>query len=95
MSNFTRDIIVDTSTIEALYVSAPEVIFSTAIMENTTVFSGSDYAKDLPPGYLENSGSLVSEITQSVINDSGALSAWGQISAIQDFLLMATKLSLS
>ena len=87
MSNFTRDIIVDTSTIEALYVSAPEVIFSTAIMENTTVFSGSDYAKDLPPGYLENSGSLVSEITQSVINDSGALSAWGQISAIQDFLI--------
>ena len=29
---------------------------------------------------------LVSRITQSVINDSGALSAWDKVSAIADFI---------
>jgi len=87
MSNFTRDIIVDTSTVESLYVSAPEVIFTAEIRDNSTIFSGSDYAKDLPHGYLDGSGSLVSEITQSVVNESGALSAWDQILAIQGFLV--------
>lgn len=86
-SNFTRDIIIDSSNIDSLFVSAPEVIFSTSIRENSTVFTSSSYATDLPESYLSNAGQLVNNITQQVINDSGAISAWDKILAIQDFII--------
>ena len=63
------------------------VIFSSSIRENSTVFTASNYATDLPESYLSNAGQLVNNITQQVINDSGAVSAWDKILAIQDFII--------
>jgi len=85
-SNYTRDVIVDTSIIEVLYVTAPEVILSAEVKENTTAFTGSTYATDLPVTYLDQDSAYVNNVTQAVINQSGALSAWDKVAAIQDFL---------
>lgn len=87
-SNYTRDVMVDGSTIESLYVNAPEVILSAEVRENTTAFTGAEYGLDLPEEFLlSTEGDEVSRITQDVLNQSGALSAWDKISAIQDFLV--------
>jgi len=86
-SNYTRDVLIDNSNIVNLYISAPEVIIEAEIRENTTIFTGSSYATDLPSGYLLEHSSLVNNITQQVINNSGAVSAWDKIAAIQDFLI--------
>ena len=86
-SNYTRDVLVDSSTIESLYVNAPEVILSAEVRENTTAFTGATYGLDLPPEFLGSlEGEGVSTVTQEVLNQSGALSAWDKITAIQDFL---------
>ena len=85
-SNYTRDIIVDSAVIEALYVNAPEVILSAAVRENTTVFANSDYGKDLPQEFLNESG-FVANITQDILDQSGAISAWDKVTAIQDFIV--------
>ena len=85
-SNYTRDIIVDSAVVEALYVNAPEVILSAAIRENTTVFADSDYGKDLPQDY-RNNFSFVTNLTQDVLDQSGAISTWDKVSAIQDFIV--------
>ena len=85
-SNYTRDIIIDGAVIEALYVNAPEVILSAAVRENTTVFANSDYGKDLPQEFINGSG-FVANLTQDVIDQSGAISAWDKVTAIQDFIV--------
>ena len=85
-SNFTRDVIVDNAVIEALYVNAPEVILAAEIRDNSTVFAGSDYGLDLPQDFLDNS-EFVTNLTQSVLDQSGAVSAWDKVSAIQNFLI--------
>ena len=85
-SNYTRDIIVDGAVIQALYVNAPEVILSAAIRENSTVFANSDYGLDLPQNFINNSD-LVFNITQDVLDESGAISAWDKVSAIQNFIV--------
>lgn len=86
-SNFTRDIIIDNSNIDSLFISAPEIIFSSEIRENSTFFTASSYATDLPNVYLSSAGQFVNNITQQVINSSGAVSAWDKIIAIQDFII--------
>ena len=86
-SNYTRDIIIDNSNVDNLYVSAPEVIFETDIRDNSTIFTGSSYATDLPAIYLSEYSSEVNNITQRIINNSGAISAWDKITAIQDYLI--------
>ncbi|MEC8998576.1 MAG: transglutaminase domain-containing protein, partial [Candidatus Thermoplasmatota archaeon] len=85
-SNYTRDIIVDSAVIEALYVNAPEVVLSAVIRENSTAFADSDYGKDLPPDFMNNSG-FVANLTQDVIDQSGAISAWDKVTAIQNFIV--------
>ena len=85
-SNYTRDVIVDTAVIEALYVNAPEVILGTEIRDNSTAFSSSDYGLDLPDIFLEN-GDFVVNLTQRIIDQSGAISAWDKVTAIQDFIV--------
>ncbi|HJM24283.1 MAG TPA: transglutaminase domain-containing protein [Candidatus Thalassarchaeaceae archaeon] len=85
-SNYTRDIIVDSAVVEALYVNAPEVILATEIRENTTAFANSDYGKELPQDFLDNSGFVIN-LTQDVLDASGAISAWDKVSAIQDFIV--------
>ena len=88
-SNFTRDAIVDGATIATLFVTAPQVLITQAIRENTTEFANSTYATDLPSSYLAkgNAANFVSSITATVINESGAFSAWDRVSAIQDFII--------
>lgn len=85
-SNYTRDIIVDSSVIQSLYVSAPEVILTTAVRENTTVFANSEYGKDLPQDFI-NSSSIAFNVTRDVIDSSGAISAWDKVTAIQNFIV--------
>ena len=64
-SNYTRDVLVDSSTIESLYVNAPEVILSAEVRENTTAFTGATYGLDLPPEFLGSlEGEGVSTVTQ-------------------------------
>ena len=84
-SNYTRDVIVDGGVVDSLYVNAPEVILSAAIRENTTAFVGSEYGKDFPQDFIDKSD-VVIEITNRVVNQSGAISAWDKVTAIQDFL---------
>ena len=86
-SNYTRDVIVDSSVIEALYVAAPEIILTAEIKENTTAFTGTTYALDLPEDYIDQHSEFVSNVTQSIINQSGALSAWDKVVAVQEFLI--------
>ena len=85
-SNYTRDVIVDSAVIEALYVNAPEVILTTEITDNSTAFDDSEYGKDLPQDFLDN-GDFVINLTQDILDQSGAISAWDKIKAIQDFLV--------
>ena len=85
-SNYTRDVIVDSAIVEALYVNAPEVLLSTEIRDNSTAFQASDYGTDLPPEFISN-GQFVFDITQQILDESGAISGWDKVSAIQDFII--------
>ena len=80
-SNYTRDVLIDSSIVNQLYVTTPQVIFTDAIRDNTTAFQNSTYATDYR-GF-----SNVTTITQAVLNESGWTSAWDQIEAIQQFLI--------
>ncbi len=83
-SNYTRDILIDSSTIDGLYVTAPQVTMNAAIRDNTTVFLNSSYAKDL--GKIESSDNIT-RIAWQIVNESGYSSAWDQVEAIQQFLI--------
>jgi hypothetical protein len=54
-SNFTRDILIDQSTVDTLFVTAPQIFFGPQIIANSTSFSGSSYAYDLPNDFLTRS----------------------------------------
>ena len=41
-SNFTRDIIVDGSSIDTMFITTPQVNITQAIRDNSTVFTGTD-----------------------------------------------------
>ena len=86
-SNFSRDILVDLGIIEALYVTAPEVIISDVVRQNSTPFSSTSYALDLPTTFLEEHSHYIKNVTNAVINEAGALSSWDKVNAIQDFLI--------
>ena len=86
-SNYTRDVIVDESTIDTIFITAPQVSFVAEIQENTTEFLGSNYAMDLPASYLDRQSAVTVSVTQTVLNDSGAFSAWEKVVAIQNFLI--------
>tara|TARA_Y100001934_G_scaffold13491_1_gene16467 strand:+ start:28376 stop:37318 length:8943 start_codon:yes stop_codon:yes gene_type:complete len=83
-SNYSRDVLIDSSSISTLYVTAPQVILNSQIRENTTAFTGSSYAKDLPK--ISSAGNIT-EIAWSVVNETGFTSTWDQVVAIQDFLI--------
>ena len=86
-SNFTRDILIDQSTVDTLFVTAPQVLFGPQIIANSTSFSGSSYAYDLPDTFLDKHSSYVDAVTNTVINESGAFTAWEKVLAIQDYLI--------
>ncbi|RTZ94189.1 MAG: hypothetical protein DSY41_03885, partial [Candidatus Poseidoniales archaeon] len=97
-SNFTRDILIDQSAIDTLYVTAPQVFFGPQITDNSTAFSGSSYAYDLPAIFLGRDSLYVEAVTQTVINESGAFSAWDKVLALQDYLIngnSSTKFALN
>ena len=73
-SNFTRDILIDQSTVDTLYVTAPQIFFGPQIIANTTSFSGSSYAYDLDVSPKDTA--YVDAVTNTVINESGAFTAW-------------------
>ena len=84
-SNFTRDIMIDQSVVDTLIVTAPQVIFGPQITSNTTAFTGSTYAYDIPEH--SSSRSYVNLVTNTVINESGAFDAWDKVIAIQNYLI--------
>ena len=86
-SNYTRDVLVDQVSVEVVYVSSPDVFFGPEIRENTTIFDGSNYAKDLPQGYVDRQSLVPNSITQAVLSQSGAFSAWEKVEAIQNFII--------
>lgn len=86
-SNYTRDVLVDQATVDSVFISSPDIFFGPEIRENTTIFFGSDYAKDLPQSYIDRHSSVPNSITQAVLSESGAFSAWEKVEAIQDFLI--------
>ena len=86
-SNYTRDIIIDQSYVDTLFVTSPSVILGPQIIENSTSFSGSSYAYDMHQHLSDPSKSSVYQITMEVINESGAFTAWDKVLAIQDFII--------
>jgi len=80
-SNYTRDVLIDSSVVDQLYVTTPQIIFTDAIRDNTTAFQNSTYATGF------RGPTNVTTITQAVLNESGWTSAWDQIEAIQEFLI--------
>ena len=86
-SNYTRDVLVDGFSVDVVYTSSPDVFFGPEVRENTTIFFGSEYAKDLPDSYLNRHSEIPNSITQAVLSESGAFSAWAKVEAIQDFLI--------
>ena len=51
-SNYTRDIGVSLLSVDQIFISSPDVFFNPQVRENTTIFLGSDYGKDLPQSYI-------------------------------------------
>ena len=86
-SNYTRDIGVSLLSVDQVSVSSPDVFFGPQVRENTTAFLGSNYGKDLPQPYLDRQSDIPSSITQAVLSESGAFSAWEKVEAIQNFLI--------
>ena len=86
-SNYTRDIGVSLLSVDQVSVSSPDVFFGPQVRENTTAFLGSNYGKDLPQSYLNRQGDIPLSITQAVLSESGAFSAWEKVEAIQNFLI--------
>ena len=86
-SNYTRDIGVSLLSVDQIFISSPDVFFSPQVRENTTAFLGSDYGKDLPQSYIVRQSAVPLSITQAVLAESGAFSAWEKVEAIQDFLI--------
>ena len=72
-SNYTRDVLIDSSTVTNLYVTATQVTMTDVIRDNTTAFQNSSYAKDL--GKIESSENI-SRIAWDVVNETGWTSAW-------------------
>jgi hypothetical protein len=77
-TNYTHDVPLTDINLDFLIADAPEIWFSDSVRSNSTAYSGSSYALDLPSYFTDNSlpESEVNNITQSVISSSGALSAW-------------------
>ena len=63
------------------------MFFGTEITSNSTAFSGSSYAYDLPDDFMVRSSEYTNQVTQTVINESGAFTAWDKVLAIQDYLI--------
>jgi hypothetical protein len=57
-SNYTRDVLVDQAAVDSVFISSPDVFFGSEIRENTTIFFGSDYAKDLPDAYINRQSAV-------------------------------------
>ncbi|MEC7435598.1 MAG: transglutaminase domain-containing protein, partial [Candidatus Thermoplasmatota archaeon] len=87
-TNYTHDVPLTDVTLDFLTADAPEIWFSDSVRSNSTAYSGSTYALDLPSYFTDNSlpESEVNNITQSVITSSGALSAWEKMEALADFI---------
>lgn len=83
-SNYTRDVLIDSSIVDNLYVTATQVTLTDAIRDNTTAFQNSSYAKDI--GKIESADNIT-RIAWNVVNESGWSSAWDQVVAIQQFLI--------
>ena len=86
-SNYTRDIGVSLLSVDQIFISSPDVFFSPQVRENTTIFFGSDYGKDLPRAYVDRQSEIPKSITQAILSESGAFSAWEKVEAIQNFLI--------
>ena len=80
-SNYTRDVLIASSIVDQLYVTAPQITMTDAIRDNTTAFQNSSYATDYR-GFNN-----ITKISWSVLNESGWTSAWDQVEAIQQFLI--------
>lgn len=88
-SNFTGDIRVSDSSYVFGMVQAPEVFHEDAELTNSIAFTGgSGYATQMPAIFFDTSHPMSQSlnITNAVVTEAGATSAWDQVLAVQDFL---------
>jgi len=88
--NITHDIKVEDASVVGLFADAPEIWYESAELNNSIPYAGAGtYAMDLPPIFSDPAHhySEVLNITNDVINNAGAVSAYDKVVALQDFLL--------
>ncbi|MBK39566.1 MAG: hypothetical protein CMB50_05015 [Euryarchaeota archaeon] len=88
--NITHDIKVEDAGLVAMFVDAPEIWYDTSELDLSIAYAGAGtYAMDLPSEFTDPTHpfSEVRNITDAVISDAGAISAYDKAVAIQDFLL--------
>ena len=83
------DVVSGSGVLAEINVVQPEVFYSTSVQDTTIPMSGMAYETAVD-GELKNLSSPVSfafNVTNGVISDAGAVSAWEKVVAIQDFLI--------
>ena len=88
--NITHDIKVEDAGLVGMFVDAPEIWYDTSELDLSIAYAGAGtYAMDLPSEFTDSTHpfSEVRNITDAVISDAGAVSAYDKAVAIQDFLL--------
>ena len=88
--NITHDIKVEDAGLVGMFVDAPEIWYDTSELDLSIPYAGAGtYGLDVPSEFNDPSHpySEVFNITNAIINDAGAVSAYDKAVAIQEFLL--------
>ena len=88
-SNVSHDLRISAAQIYNLMVAQPEIWFSSTEYANSIPYAGpGNYGTDLPAYFTDMTApeSYVYNVTQGVITDAGAVSAWDKVVAIRDYL---------
>ncbi|MCH2349592.1 MAG: transglutaminase-like domain-containing protein, partial [Candidatus Poseidoniales archaeon] len=88
-SNVSHDLRISAAQIYDLMTSQPEISFTSTEYANSIPYAGpGNYGTDLPGYFTDMTApeSYVYDVTQGVIADAGAVSAWDKVVAIRDYL---------
>ena len=88
--NISHDIKVEDAGLVGMFVDAPEIWYDTSELDLSIPYAGAGtYGLDVPSEFNDPSHpySEVFNITNAIINDAGAVSAYDKAVAIQEFLL--------
>jgi len=87
-SNYTHDIRVSQAGVMVLIADAPEIFYSQAELGQGLPFTSTSYGTELPSYFMESSlpESYVRDVTEGVITDSSAVTAWDKVEALRQYL---------